>query len=253
MGRRWVLRYGSLAAIVVFWELVVRAGLVPPYLLPAPSAVLLALYDLTVTGIILPHAGISLFRSLTGFFIGAACGIAVGALMGWSRTVYDLADAPLQILRAVPLAALVPLGIVWLGLGEGLKLFLVGLPPFFLTLINTMQGVRNVDPTLVKAARNLGAGKGQILVRVLVPAASPMIFAGLRLGVVVSLVMLVIAEMIAAGAGLGHFILESQRLWHTEAMFAGIVLMSALGFAFDRAVLWAERKLLVWNRGTRAW
>lgn len=253
MSRRWVSRYGSLAALVVLWELTVRAGLVPPYLLPAPSAILLTLWDLTAEGTIWPHAGISLFRALTGFVIGAAFGITLGALMGWSRTVYDLADAPLQIMRGVPLAALVPLGIIWLGLGEGVKLFMVALPPFFLTLINTMQGVSNADPNLVKAARNLGAGKTQTLVRVLVPAASPMIFAGLRLGVVVSLVMLVIAEMIAAGAGLGYFILESQRLWHTEEMFAGIVLMSVLGFTFDRAVLWAEGRMLVWNRGTRTW
>ncbi len=253
MVSRWILRYGALAAIVVLWELTVQAGLVAPYLLPAPSAILSTLWGLTVDGVILPHAAVSVLRALTGFVIGAALGITLGALMGWSRTLYDLADAPLQIMRAVPLAALLPLVIVWLGLGESSKLFMVALPPFFLTLINTMQGVSNVDPTLVKAARNLGAGRVQILVRVLVPAASPMVFAGLRLGVVVSLLMLVIAEMIAAGAGLGYFILESQRLWYTEEMFAGIVLMSGLGFAFDRAVLLAERKLLRWNRGTRAW
>lgn len=240
-------RYASLFVLLGLWELASRVGLIAAYHAPAPSEIAATVWQLCVDGTLWPHLCISLFRALTGFALGAFLGTSLGVMMGWSRLASDLADVPLQILRAVPLAALVPMSILWFGVDEGSKIFIVALPPFFLCMINAMQGVRHAPPSLVRAARSLGAGRWQILLRVLVPAASPSIFAGLRLGVVVAMVMLVIAEMIASGAGLGYYILEAHRLWMTEQMFAGMAVISALGFGFDRLVVSLEARLLRWN------
>jgi ABC-type nitrate/sulfonate/bicarbonate transport system permease component len=243
----WWRRYISLVGLLLIWEGASRGGLIPAYYAPPPSLVLVTVFQLAVEGTLWPHLAISLFRAFAGFSIGASLGILLGVLAGSSRLVSDLADVPLQVLRAVPLAALVPMAILWFGVDEGSKVFIVALPPFFLCFINSMQGVRHADASLVRAARSLGANQRQILLRVLVPAASPSIFAGIRLGVVVSMVMLVIAEMIAAGAGLGYYILEAHRLWMTEQMFAGVAVISALGFLFDRAVVWTESRVLRWT------
>jgi ABC-type nitrate/sulfonate/bicarbonate transport system permease component len=125
----------------------------------------------------------------------------------------------------------------------------VAIPCFFLTLINTMTGVRGVESLMIKAARLLGAKERQILFRVIIPAASPMIFAGLRLAIAISLVLLIIAEMVAASKGLGYFILESQRFWAVEKMFAVIILMGLLGLILDRIVLIIGNRALAWRQG----
>jgi NitT/TauT family transport system permease protein len=169
--------------------------------------------------------------------------------MGWSRFVENVADIPFQMLRAVPKSALVPLFIVWFGIGEFPKIFLILLASFVICTINTMAGVRSVDITMVKAARALGAKDRQILREVVIPAASPMIFAALRLGAMTSLVLLVIAEMVAAEKGLGAFIIECQNLFYTEKVFAGIITITVIGYVLDWTVRRVEAKLLRWHRG----
>lgn len=201
------------------------------------------------TGEIAHHAGISIMRALAGFTIGSFAGVLLGILIGWSKRVDELADIPLQFMRATPKSALMPLVIVWFGLGEGAKIFMVTTPPFFLALINTISGVKNVDIKMIRAARSLGANDRQILFDVVLPSTLPMIFASFRLGIVICLVLLVMAEMIAASSGLGFFILEQQRFWETDRMFAGIFLMSLIGVFFDRTVLAIEKRVLRWHKG----
>lgn len=248
-ANRKARKIASPIVIVALWEIVSRSGLVAPYILPAPTIVLHTLIGLLVSGELLPHIAISLMRSLTGFAIGSTLGILLGITIGWSRFAEDIADVPIQVLRSTPKSALIPLIIVWLGLGELSKIFIVSLPSFFLTLINTIAGVKGVDILLIKAARSLGAKDRHILREVIVPAAAPMIFAGLRLGVVISLVLLMMAEMVAANRGLGYFIQDAQRLFLTDRMFAGIVVIGLLGFISDRIVLRIEGKLLAWHKG----
>lgn len=249
LANRKVRKIISPIGIILLWEIISRSGYVAPYILPAPSTIGYTLLHLLINGEILRHIYISLFRSIIGFALGSILGIMLGIGIGWSKLVEDIFDVPVQVLRAVPKSALIPLIIIWLGLGEASKIFIVTLPSFFMTLINTIAGVKGVDILMVKAARSLGAKDRQILIEVVIPAASPMIFAALRLGIVVSLVLLVIAEMIAADRGLGYFILEEQRFWLTDRMFAGIVVISLIGFAFDRTVLLAERKVMLWHKG----
>ncbi len=239
----------SPVVIVLIWEASSRLGWVVPYMLPPPTEILQTFIALLSSGTLMPHILSSLMRSLSGFVIGSALGIVTGMMIGWSRLFEDIADIPLQALRAVPKSALVPLIIIWLGLGEISKIFIVALPGFFMCLINTTSGVKGVDTLMIKAALSLGANNRQILREIVLPSALPMIFAGLRLGIVVSLVLLVIAEMVAADRGLGFFILESQRLWLVKEMFAGIITMSIIGFGLDRIMLIMESRMLKWHKG----
>ncbi len=246
---RKVVRVLSPVVIVLLWEALCRLGFVQPYILPAPSSIVFTLAILLIHGELLPHIFASLVRALSGFLLGSALGIFAGVLIARFRIVEDIADIPIQALRAIPTAALVPLVIVWFGLGEVSKVFIVAVPCFFLTLINTMTGVRNVESILIKAARLLGARERHILFRVVVPSAAPMIFAGLRLSITLSLVLLIIAEMVASDKGLGFYILESQRFWAVEKMFAAIITMSLLGLALDRLLLLVGKRLFIWRKG----
>lgn len=246
---RTVIKILSPIVLLALWEIICRCGVVEPYLLPAPSDIFMTLVILIVSGEILPHICISLFRALSGFVIGSGLGIGVGIIIARFKIIEDITDIPIQTLRAIPTAAMIPLIIVWLGLGEPSKIFIVAIPCFFLTLINTMTGVRGVESLMIKAARLLGAKERHILFRVIIPAASPMIFAGLRLAIAVSLVLLIIAEMVAASKGLGYFILESQRFWAVEKMFAVIILMGLLGLILDRIVLMIGNRALAWRQG----
>jgi len=249
LTNRKIRKIISPIGIIILWEIISHSGQVAPYILPAPTIIARTLINLLVSGELLPHIYISLMRSLIGFALGSILGIILGIGIGWSKLVEDIVDIPVQVLRAVPKSALIPLIIIWLGLGETSKIFLVALPGFFMTLINTITGVKSVDILMVKAARSLGAKDRQILREVVIPTALPMIFASFRLGIVVSLVLLIIAEMVAANHGLGYFILDSQRLWNIDKVFAGITVISFLGFIFDRIVLLMEKIFLGWHKG----
>lgn len=246
-GRR-LLRVGSPILILILWEGVVRSGSVASFVLPAPSVVFQTLLRLLVSGELLPHIYMSLFRALSGFILGSVLGILLGLMMGWSKFVEDVADVPFQVLRAVPKTALVPLFIVWFGIGEFPKVLLILLTPFVMCTINTMVGVRSVDITMVRAARSLGAHDRQILREVVIPSASPMIFAALRLSAVVSLVLLLIAEMVAAEKGLGVYIMETQRLFYIDKTFAGIVTITIFGYSVDWIIRKIETRALQWRK-----
>jgi ABC-type nitrate/sulfonate/bicarbonate transport system permease component len=221
---------------------------VPPFILPAPSIVFQTLFSLLASGELLPHIYLSLFRALSGFVIGSIVGILLGLMMGWSKFVEKVADIPFNVLRAIPKSALVPVFIVWFGIGEFPKILLISLVPFIQCTINTMAGVRNVDITMIKAARSLGAKDRDILREVVIPSATPMIFAALRLSAVVSLVLLVIVEMTAAEKGLGAFIMVSQRLFYTDKAFAGIITIATFGYTLDRIVRKVESRVLRWHK-----
>jgi ABC-type nitrate/sulfonate/bicarbonate transport system permease component len=244
-----VLRIGSPILILILWEGITRLGLVPSFVLPAPSDIFQALFHLLVSREFWPHIYMSLIRALSGFVVGSILGILLGLMMGWSKFVNNVADIPFNVFRAIPKAALVPVFIVWFGIGEFPKIFLLALTVFVTCTINTTAGVRSVDITMIKAARSLGAKDRDILREVIIPAAMPMIFAALRLGAVLSLVMLVIVEMTAADKGLGVFIMDSQRLFYTDRMFAGILTLAALAYALDMVVRGVEARVLRWHEG----
>jgi NitT/TauT family transport system permease protein len=245
-----VPRYVSflgIAALLVIWEVICRLGLVEPLFLPAPTAILAAGWELLTQGDLLANTGASLYRIVLGYLLGASIGIIVGLLLGFSRWADAMGSPILYSLYPIPKLALLPLFILWLGIGELPKVTMIGLGVFFPVAINTFSGVKNVDPILIKAAVSFGSNHMNVIRKVILPGALPIIFAGLKLAAGTSLLLLVAAEMIAAKQGIGAMILHYGNLMITTKLMVGIVVLSLLGLLFNRALQWLENRLLPWK------
>jgi NitT/TauT family transport system permease protein len=244
-----VLRVAALVGAVVLWELLCRAGWVPALFLPSPLGVLREGRDMLVSGELLVHLAASLKRLVLGFVIGGAAGIAVGIVVG----VFSVAEAVGTPLIAatfpIPKIALLPLLILWLGIGEPSKVAVIALGVFFPLALNTYAGARQVDPVLVRAAVAFGAGRWSVIRKVIVPSTLPMVFAGLKLGAGTALLLLVAAEMIAVESGIGFLVLNAANLMATTKLMVGIVLLSALGVLSHWGLVALERLLLPWREG----
>jgi len=237
----------ALVGALVVWEGFTRLGWVPALFLPSPLAVLRELVDMAASGQLLVHVAASLRRLVGGFALGAAAGVAVGIAVG----VFSLADAVGQPLIAatfpIPKIALLPLLILWLGLGEASKISVIALGVFFPMAINTYAGVRQADPLLVRAAVSFGAGRWSVIRKVIVPSALPMVFAGLKLGAGTALLLLVAAEMIGAESGIGFLVLQAGNLMETTKLMVGIALLSLLGVLSQWSLGWLERLVIRWR------
>jgi NitT/TauT family transport system permease protein len=257
-----VLPVGLLAV----WEFLSRRGVFSPQVLPAPSQVFLRWiayakplepYDPQKTGALawlfsgeLPHDALASFlRVMGGFIIGAVLALPLGLLMGTSRFLHDLFNPLIQILRPIPPIAYIPLAILWFGLGNPPALFLISLGAFFPVLMNTISGVRHVDQLLIRAARNLGANGTTLFIRVILPAATPHILTGLRVGIGVAFIVVIVAEMIAVNNGLGYRILEAREFLWSDKIIAGMISIGLLGLAIDTAMSRVNNYLLRWHRG----
>ena len=242
-----VARVVGLAALLVLWELLTRTGWVPPLFLPSPLGVLAAGVEMVQSGELLTHVATSLGRILLGFGLGALGGVAVGLAVG----VFSMAEAVGTPLIAatfpIPKIALLPLLILWMGIGEASKVAVITLGVFFPMAINTYAGVRHADPLLLRAAVSFGAGRWSLIRKVMLPSALPMIFAGLKLGAGTSLLLLVAAEMIAAASGIGFLVLNAQNLMETTKLMVGIVLLSLLGLCSHWLLTRLERRCIPWR------
>ncbi len=242
-----VARVLGLLALVLAWEGVTRTGWVPALFLPSPLGVLSAAAEMLATGEMAVHIATSLQRIVLGFGLGALGGVTVGLAVG----VFSLAEAIGNPLIAatfpIPKIALLPLLILWLGIGEASKVAVIMLGVFFPMAINTYTGVRHADPLLVRAAVSFGAGRWSVIRKVLLPSALPMIFAGLKLGAGTSLLLLVAAEMIAASSGIGFLILNAQNLMETTKLMVGIVVLSLLGVLSHWGLSGLERAVIRWR------
>jgi NitT/TauT family transport system permease protein len=245
--RHPVARVVGLAALLGLWELLTRTGWVPALFLPSPLGVLAAGVEMLRSGELAGHVVTSLGRLLVGFALGALGGVAVGLAVG----VFGVAEAVGTPLIAatfpIPKIALLPLLILWLGIGEASKVAVITLGVFFPMAINTYAGVRHADPLLLRAAVSFGAGRWSLVRKVMLPAALPMIFAGLKLGAGTSLLLLVAAEMIAASSGIGFLVLNAQNLMETTTLMVGIVLLSLLGLASHWLLTRLERRCIPWR------
>jgi NitT/TauT family transport system permease protein len=245
--RHPVARVVGLAGLLALWELLTRTGWVPALFLPSPLGVLAAGVEMLRSGELVGHVLTSLARILAGFALGALGGVAVGLAVG----VFGVAEAVGTPLIAatfpIPKIALLPLLILWLGIGEASKVAVITLGVFFPMAINTYAGVRNADPLLLRAAVSFGAGRWSLVRKVMLPSALPMIFAGLKLGAGTSLLLLVAAEMIAASSGIGFLVLHAQNLMETTKLMVGIVLLSVLGLVSHWALVRLERVCIPWR------
>lgn len=252
-------------ALLLVWEACSRAGLFSPVVLPAPSAVAVKWWAYLLPmqpqapgqGTLawwlsgeLPHdAFSSLTRVIGGFLIGAGLALPLGLLMGAKPRLHDLMNPLLQILRPIPPIAYIPLAILWFGLGNPPSFFLIAIGAFFPVLMNTIAGVRQVDGIYLRAARNLGAGPWTMFYRVILPAATPYILAGVRIGIGTAFIVVIVSEMIAVNDGLGFRILEAREFMWSDKIIAGMITIGLLGLAIDLAVSRLNNHLLRWHRG----
>ena len=239
----WVLPALALAT----WQLAGMAGALPETVLPRPSAVLSAAYELTLSGELPHHIWVSFWRAMAGFGVGGGIGFALGLANGLSRLSERFTDTSVQMLRNIPHLALIPLVIVWFGIGEGPKLFLVALGVFFPVYINTLHGIRSVDPQLIEMGRAYGMTPMGLIRRVILPGALPSIFVGVRFGLGIMWLTLIVAETIAAQAGLGYMAMQARELLQTDIIVLAILIYALLGKLADSSARLLERLCLGWH------
>jgi NitT/TauT family transport system permease protein len=242
-----VVRVLALAGLLVLWELVTRTGWVPALFLPSPLNVIESGVAMLRSGELVTHVLTSLRRIVLGFGLGALGGVSVGLAVGFWSLAEAVSTPLIAATFPIPKIALLPLLILWLGIGEASKVAVITLGVFFPMAINTYTGVRSADPLLIRAAVSFGAGRWSLIRKVMLPSALPMIFAGLKLGAGTSLLLLVAAEMIAANAGIGFLVLHAQNLMETTKLMVGVVLLSILGVATHWLLARAERAAIPWK------
>lgn len=237
----------GIGLILLIWESISRLGWVSSLYLPAPTAILAAAWEMIVKGDLHSNLFASLYRILLGYIIGAITGIVVGLFLGFSKWAESVGMPIVFSIYPIPKIALLPLIILWLGIGEFPKVMIIALGVFFPVVINTYSGVKNVDSMLIKAAVTFGSKQLNVIRKVVLPGSLPMIFAGLKLAAGTSLLLLVAAEMIAAKEGIGAMVLHYGNLMITTKLMVGVVVLSLLGLMFNRLIQWLERKLLPWK------
>jgi sulfonate transport system permease protein len=249
IGRHRLLIASWIAPFVfiVTWELLAQAGWLSPQVLPAPSKVLRTAFRLLLSGSLLNDLGVSLLRAAAGFAIGGSIGFALGTLVGFSRIAHALIDCSVQMVRAIPFLALVPLVIVWFGVGEAEKIFLVSLGVVFPIYINTTLGIRQVDPKLLELGRVQGLGTWQLIRRIILPGALPSILTGVRYSLATAWLALVVAETIGAQSGLGFLAMDAREFLRTDVIVLTIVIYALIGVAADFIARLLERRLLAWH------
>ena len=239
----WLLPAVALAV----WQVAGMAGALPETVLPRPAAVLGAAWTLTVSGELPQHVWVSFWRATAGFVVGGSIGFALGLSNGLSRLSDRLTDTSVQMLRNIPHLAMIPLLIVWFGIGEGPKLFLVALGVFFPVYINTLHGIRSVDPQLIEMGRAYGMTPGDLFRRVILPGALPSVFVGVRFGLGIMWLTLIVAETIAAQAGIGYMAMQARELLQTDIIVLAILIYALLGKLADASARLLERACLGWH------
>lgn len=239
--------WAAVIAVLIAWEAFVRFAHIPELYLPGPAAIAVALFDLFAHGGLWRDLLVTLSRIFGGFLIAAVSGIAIGIWMGTSRTMEAVGDVFIAALYPLPKVTLIPLFIIWLGSGETFQLTLSWLGAIFPVVVNTLLGVKQCDKGLVLAARDLGATERQLRWRVMLPSAVPHIFAGLRLGLGVSIILVVAAEMVTGQVGLGARLYQAGQVLETGQVFAILVLLAVLGVALSKAQDALDRGLGIWR------
>lgn len=240
----------SVLVFLVAWQLFVHIRKIPPVYLPSPLAIVESLWEMVASGAIFLHLGLTLLRILAGFVIASVLGIACGLLMGMSRLVQKVADPWVAALYPLPKISLIPLLVIWLGTGEGYKIVISAVTAFFPILMATYAGVQQVDRGLVKAAEDLGASRRPVQLRVMLPAAVPTILAGLQLGMGVTVILVIAAEMIGGSSspGLGGLLVNAGQVMETEKVFALLIVLALVGAAIMKGQEWLARRAMPWSR-----
>jgi sulfonate transport system permease protein len=243
----WLVPIG----LVLVWQAFAGTGIIPHRVLPSPVEVLHGGFHLTLTGELPTHLWESFQRALAGFFIGGAIGFAFGLLNGLVPLANRLFDSSLQMLRNIPHLAMIPLVILWFGIGEPAKLFLIVIGVFFPIYVNTIHGIRSTDPKLIEMGRIYGLTPWELLLTVVLPSALPSILVGVRYALGIMWLTLIVAETIACDNGIGYMTMNAREFLQTDIVLVGILLYAILGKLADTVTRALESWLLRWNPAYR--
>ena len=244
----WIVPVG----LITLWQWASSNGWLSSRLLPAPQDVGLAFWTLALSGDLWLHVKVSAARALSGLAIGGGLGLALGLLTGSVRLAETLLDSTLQMIRNIPALAMIPLVILWFGIDESAKLFLIAVAVFFPIYLNTFHGIRNVDPGLIEMARSYRLTRWQLYTQVILPGALSSILVGLRFSLGLMWVILIVAETISAQAGIGYLTMNAREFLQTDIVLVGILLYALLGKAADLFAKGLERYWLRWHPGYQA-
>lgn len=237
----------ALVSVIGLWQIAGSAGLVNPLFLPAPWAIARAIWQLALSGALWHHLSYSIMRIGTGWILGTIAGVVVGFAIGLSSLARGIGITFISALFPIPKIALLPLLILWLGIGEEPKIATIALGVFFSTAISVYSGVDNVPRNLIRMAQSFNVPFHAIVTRVIWPGALPSILAGFRITASIALLLVVSAEMIGAEYGIGAFVLQAGNLMQTDQLLAGVVILSLFGLAVGRLINWLETRLLHWR------
>lgn len=233
--------------LIVIWQFLVEVGWLSTRVLPAPTGVLSAGIRLAISGELFHHIGISAWRALLGFIIGGGIGLLLGFLNGIFPIAEKLLDTSVQMIRNIPHLALIPLVILWFGIGDQARLFLVALGVFFPMYINTFHGIRSVDAGLIEMGKVYGLNAMSLLWQVILPGALPSILVGVRFSLGIMWITLIVAETIAADSGIGYMAMNAREFMQTDVVVLSIIMYALLGKFADAIARKLEEKWLAWH------
>ena len=244
----WLVPVGLIAG----WQIASSLGWLSTRVLPAPLAVVQAAWTLSESGELWVHVKVSAARALTGLAVGGGLGLLLGLLTGSSRIAETLLDSSIQMVRNIPALAMIPLVILWFGIDESAKLFLIAVSVFFPIYLNTFHGIRGVDPGLIEMGRTYGLSRWQLYTQIILPGALSSILVGLRFSLGLMWVILIVAETISAQAGIGYLTMNAREFLQTDIVLVGILLYALLGKLADVFAKGLERYWLRWHPGYQA-
>jgi ABC-type nitrate/sulfonate/bicarbonate transport system permease component len=247
---RPALGVGTVLVVLLLWEVASRARILNPQFFPPVTEILGTFVQLWLTNVFPPHLAATLWRMAAGYSIAVVLGVGLGLLMGRWQSVYELFEPLVEFLRPMPPVALIPVLILLVGIGDEMKVIVVVFASVFPILLNTIDGVRGVHPTLLDVARTFHFSAGDTLRRVILPAALPQIVAGLRISLAIALIVALVSEMVGATAGMGYLVLQAQRGLRIRDMYAAIVMLALLGFTLNWVFLMVEGRVLAWHRAS---
>ena len=238
-----------LLGLLAVWELVAQAEWVNPLIVPPLSKILRVFSELVFSGQIPMQILVSMKRAAAGYFLAAAVFIPLGIFMGLSPTVYRLFEVIVEMLRPVPPPVVIPVALLFFGLGDEMKIFVIFFSCAWPILLNTVDGVRSLDWVLLNTARTFGLPRRKIIWQVILPACAPQIATGLRVSLPIMLILVVISEMVGSTDGIGYFVLDSQRRFRVAQMYAGMLTLALLGYTLNQLFNFIHRLLLPWQWG----
>lgn len=244
---RYLIYWVVPLTILIFWQIAAQLGWITTRILPAPTTVLQAAFKLIMSGQLFTDVSISTGRALTGLLVGGSIGFLLGMSNGLFKLSEKLFDSTLQMIRTIPNLSLLPLVILWFGIGDGARLFLIAFGVFFPIYINTFHGIRSVDPGLIEMGRSYGLSTWQLFRQVIFPGALPSILVGLRLSLGIMWLTLIVAETVAAESGIGFLAATAREFIRTDTLLFVVVLYALLGKLSDVVTRWLERRLLRWQ------